>query len=194
MWAYAQSQAMNKRKPSKIALKTVLIVPFIAQISIAVGLTSYFSLRNGQESVNALALKLRKEVSDRINQHLDSYLRTPQQVAQLNADAIRFGAIDPNDFQKSGRLLRRQIETFNLGYIGYGFISGEFTGAGYGHPNIISIGKKTKDTNNKIYYYKSDKNGNWFEKFDQASYEFFDESWFKALMVHGKPIWTEVYA
>ncbi len=37
---------------SKLSLSSILIVPFVLQICVAVGLTGYFSFRNGQKAVN----------------------------------------------------------------------------------------------------------------------------------------------
>ena len=53
------------QKFSRVSLRTVLIVPFVLQIFVAVGLTGYLSLRNGQKAVNDLADRLSNEVSDR---------------------------------------------------------------------------------------------------------------------------------
>jgi len=58
-----------------------LVIPFVLQVSAAVGLIGYLSVRNGQQAVNDLASQLRGEVSDRIHQHLDSYLNTGRNLA-----------------------------------------------------------------------------------------------------------------
>jgi hypothetical protein len=60
----------------KVPLRLVLVVPFVLQIFAAVGLTGYLSLRNGQKAVNDLASQLRNQVSDRVAQHLNSYLES----------------------------------------------------------------------------------------------------------------------
>ena len=59
-----------------LSLRSILVIPFVLQVSAAVGLIGYLSVRNGQQAVNDLASQLRGEVSDRIHQHLDSYLNT----------------------------------------------------------------------------------------------------------------------
>lgn len=86
----------------KLSLQTLLIVPFVLQIFAAVGLTGYLSFRNGQKAINDLANRLSNEVSDRIHQHLDTYLATPQQINQINADAIKLGQLDLQNFPKVG--------------------------------------------------------------------------------------------
>jgi len=69
-------------------LSLVLIVPFILQTFSAVGLVGFLSFRNGQKAVNRLALDLSAEVGDRVEQHLDSYLGLPHNLAQINVDAL----------------------------------------------------------------------------------------------------------
>lgn len=68
---------LSKKTLPKLSLQTLLIVPFVLQIFAAVGLTGYLSFRNGQKVINDLANRLSSEVSDRIDQHLDTYLATP---------------------------------------------------------------------------------------------------------------------
>ncbi|MGG6269616.1 ATP-binding protein [Leptolyngbya sp. AN03gr2] len=187
-------------RSKKTSLRLILVVPFVLQITAAVGLTGYLSLRNGQKAVNDLASRLRTEVSDRVNQHLDTYLSTPQKINQLNADAVRSGLLDPLDFKASGRIFRRQIEAFGFGYINYGLVTGEFSGSGYFaaagilKPDEIHISEKSDRTNGKLFYYQSDSEGNRIRKGGEAEYDFEKEAWYSGTLKAGKPIWSKVYS
>lgn len=55
-------------------LRVALVVPFVLQISAAVGLTAFLSLKNGQKAVNEVATQLRNEVTVRIHQHVTDYI------------------------------------------------------------------------------------------------------------------------
>ncbi len=57
---------MKCDRSRKVSLRLVLIVPFVLQVAIAVGITGWLSLRNGQKAVNDLAAQLQGEVSARI--------------------------------------------------------------------------------------------------------------------------------
>jgi len=83
-------------------LRFVLVVPFLLQISAAVGLVGYLSYRNGERAVNDLANQLRAEVTARITQHLDAYLTSPHQLNRLNVAALEMGLIDLQDFDTLG--------------------------------------------------------------------------------------------
>ncbi|MGG6294821.1 ATP-binding protein [Leptolyngbya sp. AN02str] len=105
----------------KVPLRLVLIVPFVLEIIAAVGLTGWFSLRNGQKAVNELATQLQSEVSTRIHQHLDSYLAIPKQINQTNTEAIRLGLLDITNPTQLGRTFWQQIQTFeSISYISFG--------------------------------------------------------------------------
>ena len=73
---------------SKLPLQKVLIIPFVLQIVGTVGLVGYLSFKNGQKAVNDLVDQLMSQVSDRVDQHLDSYLAAPQQTNQTIVDAF----------------------------------------------------------------------------------------------------------
>lgn len=96
-----------------VPLRRVLVVPFILQISLAVGLIGWLSIRNGQQAVNEVAVQLRSEITARIQQYLQTYVETPHKINQLNADAIRLGEVDPQDFAALEQHLWYQLETFD---------------------------------------------------------------------------------
>ncbi len=103
----------------QVPLRTVLIVPFVLQIFVAVGLTGWLSLRNGQKAVNDVATQLRSEISDRVKQYLDNYLEKPFIINQLNADAIKRGDLsldlnDPTSLLQAQKLLLQEIKVFTF--------------------------------------------------------------------------------
>ncbi|MEO8890591.1 MAG: hypothetical protein ABI417_03490 [Coleofasciculaceae cyanobacterium] len=66
-----------KQLTLKVPLRTLLVVPFVIQISAIVGLTGWLSLRNGQLAVNEVTIELRKEVVARLQQRFRDYLKVP---------------------------------------------------------------------------------------------------------------------
>ncbi|WP_334926810.1 hypothetical protein [Nostoc sp.] len=88
------SNNKNSHAKGYLPLRLVLVLPFVLQIFAAVALTGYLSLCNGQQAVNDLASRLQREVSDRIDQHLDSYLNTGRQLAEINGDVIDLKLLD----------------------------------------------------------------------------------------------------
>ncbi|NJL87137.1 MAG: hypothetical protein HC886_16045, partial [Leptolyngbyaceae cyanobacterium SM1_1_3] len=93
----------SQRQPLRLPLRGVLVIPFLLQLTAAVGLTGYFSLRNGQQAVNRLAEQLLSATKQLVNQHLDSYLELPQKANQINANLIQQGVLDLNDLETIGQ-------------------------------------------------------------------------------------------
>ncbi len=96
-----------------VPLRHILVVPFILQISLAVGLTGWLSIYNGQRAVNEVAIEFRSEITARIQQYLQTYVETPHKINQLNANAIRLGEVDLQDLSALEQHLWYQLETFN---------------------------------------------------------------------------------
>ncbi len=64
-------------------------------------------------------------MSDRIDQHLDSYLNTGRKLAEINGDAVDTGLLKPDNSQQIGQFLWRQLQLYNIGYIVFCFQTGD---------------------------------------------------------------------
>ena len=194
---FLPNQANQRSKSKKLPLRLILVVPFVLQIFAAVGLTGYLSLRNGQRAVNELATRLSGEVSSRINQHLDNYLKTARHLAQINGDAIDLGLLETQDQQKMAHYFWKQMRLYDIGYISFGTLTNEFTGAGYYlDPNkiVVSYASPKKQGNRDFYAYETDSYGNRTKLFDIfKNYQFEKEPWYAQTTKAGKSIWSSVY-
>ena len=185
-----------------LSLRTVLIVPFVLQIFAAVGLTGYLSLKNGEKAVNELASKLREEVSQRIDQHLHGYMDTPKQLTQLNAEAIDMKLLDTANRDQISQFFWKQTKAFNVGYVLYGFTTGDFVAAGYltdddfskQHASLNHI-NKAKYGHQKNLVWNADATGKNTNKLveDFGEYPFQTEDWYTQGVKKGSLSWTKVY-
>lgn len=100
-----------------VPLRLALVVPFVVQIFGTVSLVGYLSFKNGQQAVNDLAGQLRETATKQISAHLSEYLVTPEEINQINQEAITLGLLNLQDFERMGRLFWRQMQVFNVGYI-----------------------------------------------------------------------------
>lgn len=186
------------KKPNKLPLRLLLIAPFVLQIFAAVGLTGYLSLRNGQKAVNNVASQLRQEVSDRVDQHLDHYMATARNLAQVNADAIQLGVLDVDRLEQMGRVFWRQSQTYGIGFTIFGNELGEYADSGFDprvNSTVISEISPKRYGNNKAQVFLADSQGNRAKlAFPPELYQFQAEGWYANTMKAGKPIWTSVYA
>ena len=177
-----------------IPLRLILIVPFVLQIFVAVGLTGYFSLRNGQQAINDLAKQLIDKTSDLVGQHLDTYLAIPQQINQSTLDAIKLGMLDSRDFQRIGHFFWKQAQIYKVSYINYALFTGEYVGAGSMLPGqgvtIEEVSSKTKPKSN---VFATDSQGNRKNKVRDYDYNPLNEAWYPQTLKAGKPIWSSIY-
>ncbi|MBD2681297.1 MULTISPECIES: ATP-binding protein [Nostoc] len=95
-----------------VPLGRVLVVPFLLQISLAVGLTGYLSFRNGQTAVNEVASELRRQIANQVRQDLQTFLSTPHQILNGNKNALQFGLLNMQDISAWEPYLMHQLEIF----------------------------------------------------------------------------------
>jgi signal transduction histidine kinase/FixJ family two-component response regulator len=178
-----------------LPLRAVLIVPFVLQIFAAVGLVGYLSFKNGQESTDRLANQLMNEISDRVDQHLDSYLIQPTRLNQLNAHAVDSQLLDLKDLKTTGRYLWQQMQVYSdFSYIFYALPTKEYLGAGRwleGHGTTIEeISAQTGYAN---IVYDADQQGNRTKVAYKTEYAPLEEYWYTQAVKTKKPIWSKIY-
>lgn len=183
-----------------VPLKTVLIVPFVVQTTITVGLVGYLSFKNGQQTVNNLAHELMIQASDRIDQHLKSYTALPQQIVQLVTDDLELGKInlDSPSLQNLDAYFLKRLQIFNsVSFIYAGNEQGKFIGAGSVSKNaqLSYIIEVTDGTSNKNYVsYATDKKGKRTQKLNTLpNYDPRRRPWYQAAVKKGGATWSEIY-
>jgi sigma-B regulation protein RsbU (phosphoserine phosphatase) len=98
----------------KFRLSIAVVVPLILQIVAVVGLVSYLSYRNGQESVNRLASQVRTEVASRTNQVLEGYLKISYQITKNNINALKLKQINLEDKETIERYFAAQLQVYPM--------------------------------------------------------------------------------
>ena len=181
----------------KIPLRNVIVVPFVIQIFAAVGLTGYLSFKNGQKAVDDLAIQLRSEISQRIEQHLQTYLATPPLVNKINSKNLNLGLLDLNNIRSWQTYLFQQIQLFDsVNYIYFGKENGEYVGVGYGGEANRPLEYEFTDSLNTglSYQYNLDKEGVPFVEAKKIyNYDPRVRPWYKAPVAAGKPQWSRIY-
>ncbi|MCW6036399.1 hypothetical protein K4A83_08970 [Spirulina subsalsa FACHB-351] len=89
----------------RLPLRKALVGLFVGQILVAVGLVGYLSFRNGQSATNHLAAKLQMETTQRVQDRLNQFLATPQQVAAMSYQAAQWEQLDRSHLSSVARSL-----------------------------------------------------------------------------------------
>jgi signal transduction histidine kinase/CheY-like chemotaxis protein len=183
-------------KPSKlIPLRLILVVPFVLQIFAAVGLVGFLSYRNGQKAVNDLAHQLINKASQQVDDHLDTYLALPQQLNQINANAITSGQLNTRDHRASEQYFWRKAKVFsNISYVGYTLTDGTEVGAGRWTNGQELLIYENLAGPGKVSDYTTDENGNRLSLAQSYDYDPLSEAWYKDAVKAGKPLWSQIYA
>ncbi|MEY3869111.1 MAG: hypothetical protein RLZZ338_3002 [Cyanobacteriota bacterium] len=131
-------------KTRKIPLRLLLIIPFVLQIVGAVGLVGYLSYRSGQKAVEDLANQLMNQATNRVHDHLDTFLQTPQQAIVVNHRAFEESRLNIKDFEQVRQQLWQQIN-LNPTLVSTFYVNEKGEQVGYGRiisQEIIELAKK----------------------------------------------------
>lgn len=185
---------MKRRYSSifKIPLQMVLIVPFVLQIFGAVGLVGYLSFKNGQKAVNDLADKLMARTSNMVDLHLNSYLSIPHKVNQINADAIQMGLLNVRDRKTVSKYFWKQMQAYDLTYIGFGLTTGEGVGAARYDGKTVTIDDWGSKPPKNWYNYATDNQGDRTDVNENSDWNNFNEAWYTEPIKAGRPIWSRI--
>lgn len=96
-----------------LSLKNIIILPFLLQILVTVGLVGFFSWRNGQQAITSVTSKLRSEVTTKVEDHLENYLKTPHLIVRLKQNSFKTGQLKTQDFSLLREDLWSTIQLFD---------------------------------------------------------------------------------
>lgn len=186
----------------KFRLRTVLTVSLVTILILAMGITGFLTFFNSQYAIDDLAGQLQNEVSERIEQHLDTYLETPHLINQICANFINLHEMDINDQEN----LKRTFQKLSYQFTSVTSIC--FGNEQNGNYSIISVVGKPGFANgterfwaispiiskNSSYEeYRIDQTGKIVER--TLSYPHYDprtRSWYQAAVKAGGPSWTPI--
>ncbi|MEG4011736.1 MULTISPECIES: hybrid sensor histidine kinase/response regulator [unclassified Microcoleus] len=178
----------------RLPLQALLIVPFVLQIFGAVGLTGYLSLRNGQRAVNDVATQLRNEITLRVNQNLQTYLKAPQQANQINQDAINAGWLKTTSLKDWQRHLFAQTQVFDsIDSIGILNEEREFITVSRHEGDRPTLFIYDRSTDFAFSTYSLDEKGDRITLLKRTeNVDFRPEPWYRQAKSTDKPYWTNV--
>ncbi|KAB8314095.1 hypothetical protein SD81_039505 [Tolypothrix campylonemoides VB511288] len=176
-------------------LRVALVVPFVAQISTAVGLTAFFSLKNGQKAVNDVASQLRTEIVTRVHQYITDYMKTPQIVIQMNSYSVDCGELDLKSIESLERHFWHQMQLFkSLNPIAFASTKGEIHSVDRLNNGSLVIRVIDKSTGGKYHTYTTDSQGNRLKLIRvNTTFDPRTRPWYTKAVKAGQFTWTEIY-
>ena len=181
-------------QPRAIPLRFVLIVPFLLQILAVVGLTGYFSWRNGQKTVESMAIRLGEEVTAHIEKHVDGYTNTPSLFLEVNQAAIETGNLDINDFDRLFRYFWQQTQLSEaVPYVYFANPQGEFVGVWRQSEELTTFRLRTEATAPNREVYQLNSLGESVELLNNDEYDPRSRPWYQTALKSGQPTWSPIY-
>lgn len=177
-----------------LSIRVLVVTSFVIPMVTAVGLTGWLSIRYGQQAVNEMTERLQTEVSNRASTHLDSYLKVPHQLNQINIDAVELEALDLKNLEKLGKYFFKQMKVFNVGYNNYANKEGEFIGIERLDDGSLLVNELSREsTKGKLHIYKTDGLGNRTTLKETKTYDPRKEAWYSEAVKASRPVWTPIY-
>lgn len=181
----------NQRPRYHLRLRTTLVLPFVLQLTAAVGLVGGLSLWNGRASVNDIASQLRREVANRVRDEVKQYLEEPYLLHNLNAQFFRN---NPNLIQDPEALQRHflsQSQLFDdLGTLAFANREGEFIGANGLENYAVAATKATGSALRRFAITEQNQLGRVLR--ERPNYDARSRDWYRIALERQSFAWSEI--
>jgi len=179
----------------KLSLRQLLVIPFVLQIAIFVGITGFFSYRNGQKAVNDLANQLHEEISSRIELDLRTHLNTAHIMNETNRNAVTQEFISLKDFTSLKRFFLGQLHAFHtIDYVAWGSEQGEYIGIKRLKNQQFNLEIVQTSTQDWFHIYRLTETGERGKLLEKLpNYDPRRRPWYQAATKSKTAIWTPIY-
>jgi len=187
---------LPKLKPISVkqwSLQSIVTIPFVAQIFLAVSLTGWIAIRSGQETVNTLALELREMSSEQISRHLDEYLNAPNYLYKINKDFLSDHVFTLKNAPELEKRFIQQSEFFYVGYIGFGSPNGQLIGVERTDAGELLIHEVPGDNSNKLIIYEVNEKGDKGQIKHQKKFKTKQTPWYQGALISNQSYWRDIY-
>lgn len=187
----------TRTRSLSFSLRSLLIIPFVIQLVVAIALTGYLSVRSGQVAVNQVAEQLRAEITSHITDQLRNYLDVPLLINQRNARAIAQGDFPLGDWDAIERYFLLQAQDFKVvDSIYYGDVNGEFAGATwpFGRDQPMQIMRVRAQKPQVLQFWAVDEAGNPTQSLAESpNFDVASRPWFQEAIAIGRPSWGSIF-
>lgn len=190
-----QPEQTDHASLQKVPLRLVLVVPFVIQIMVAVGLTGWLSWRNGQQAVNDIANQLRSEISVRVEREITDLLEESEVVNKVNIDNLNRRQWSLQDLKSQERQVWNLLKLFypSVNVVTISTSQGTHRSAELyqeGNPDILTADRIGGD----FRIYASDERGNPTRLLDTTeNYDVKARPFYTAAENAGKEVWSPIF-
>lgn len=182
-------------RTGRLPLKVLLIIPFCIEVSLAIGLTAYWSIQNGQQAVHRLISHIEDEAIEHLSLNLMAGLRDPQQINAMNAQLMARDVINSQDLQAITQQLWNTMRIHQgLTYINFASPQGLFVGIERLENGDLALEiTDPKTFPGKIHRYGLNDLGQRTQRLSIYDYEARTDDWYVSALRAKSPTWSPVY-
>ncbi|NJK50345.1 diguanylate cyclase [Candidatus Gracilibacteria bacterium] len=175
--------------------RLILIVSFLVQISVAVGLTSWFSLKREEQAISEVSQKLHINLTEQIHKKLFNFLAFSDITNQLSLNKIKSNNFQITDITSIEQFLLKNFKLFSttgaIDTISYGNERGEYIGAGR-LPDGTLVLKIKEDKDMYLYSLDDSLKRKKLLKI-RLNYDPRKRPWYQTAIANKKQSWSPVY-
>ena len=173
------------------------IIPALLSIqpTLAVGVTGLFSFWNGQRAVFKLAGQQVREITKRIEQHVEAYLQIPKLVGDSISLGMQTGQVDPDNQAELEPYLWRRLQEFNINtHVYYGNENGDFLGIDRENPQDVVARVKPPDSPTVRLIYRLTADGQRILPAQETQvYDPRARAWYREAKAQKRTLWSPVF-
>lgn len=178
---------------SRLPLKLVLIVPFVAQMSVAIGLVAWLSVRNSRQTVDAVADELWAEITALTELHVAEYLQIPQDVIADTLAHHSFNLTNLRDPETLTRYLWSEIRQHDELFItAVGYETGAVVGVGFETDGQL-VARIMEPGQTQLQTYALSDQGDRGALLHADDFDLKNRPWYRDAVTAGQLTWTEIY-
>jgi signal transduction histidine kinase len=181
------------RRWRPLSLNSILVIPFVLQLVGTVSLTGWLASRSSRYAVREAIEELTIQVNDKIESHIDYYLKMPHLILQANGVAIETNVLDPQDFTALERHFFSQLQFYTaVDYLYLGRADGQFIGVQNLSEGMVSKVLDARTAPLRTVY-NLDETGKRIRQESSEPYSTLDRPWYLAAAQRGRPTWSPIF-
>ncbi len=177
-----------------VPIRYALPGAFALLIILAVGAVMLLSYLASERSASSMALDMSELAAEQIQQSVDRFLETPQQLLQVDLAAYHAGDMDLTDFARLTHLFWYQAHiSSSVRYVYYGAADGTFVGSGTTMDQVPILEIRDAQTAPSRLSYRLDTNGQRVGTPSREEYDPRTRPWYRSAVEADGPTWSPIY-
>lgn len=189
-----QSPGSITRRLRLLPLPVALVLPFVAQMMVTIGLVGYLSYRNGHESVNLAIDQLQREVVDRVDDLLRRTLDELHDTNARHAIALQSGQLPLGTGEQADQFFWQAVkQQRTITFSGIALPDGQTFGAERDDHDFMTIRRKGVGES-FCTYGTTDRGERQFPPIHcTTAFDSRQRPWYRSAMAAGQPAWSPIY-